>query len=230
MIQVDDLVCLPFFAGFSPAEVEQLLAIGRQRTFDEGQVVFGEALPDDCALFFAVKGAIRVSIAGKDHQQFVIGHAGEGTVFGEMSFVDGQVRSATITATAPLQTVTISRKTFMDFAAAEPAISLKIMTRLAHIISMRLRNADKFVMEAKTLLAAKPTFDTAPPPPPAKADPGKVSTTGLGTLDPDRQPDLFEKVEKLPQLQTAKPGGLQAKDVKNTPDVFHRGDPTHNSR
>lgn len=223
MIQPDDLLRLPFFAGFNQLEVAQLIAAGRQRVFEAGQVVFGENLPDDCSLFVAVRGGIRVTIAGKDHQQFVIGNAGEGTVFGEMSFCDGLPRSATITAIAPLETLSLSRVAFESLCSSDPSCGLKIARRLSHIISMRLRNADKFVVEAKA--SAAMATQAAPPPPPPPPPPMRVTTPGR-TIDLSAQPDLIATVDKLPKLENTQAGGLHDRDIKATPDIFHRGDPT----
>lgn len=229
MIEVEQLARLPFFQGFSGQEIAKLMSVCRHKVYQEGQVVFGEQLPDDCALFIAVQGGIRVAIEGKDHQRFVIGNAGEGTIFGEMSFVDGQPRSATITATSPLAIVSMSRQAYEGLAASDPAVALKIMRRLAHIISMRLRNADKFVVEAKAMVQnAQQAAPPAPPPPPPKPAlqmGGRVILPGGRVLDEKAIPSTFEQVEKLPQIENRPPGGLYDKDIKNAPDVFRRGDP-----
>ncbi len=228
MIEVEQLARLPFFQGFSGQEIAKLLSVARHNVYEAGQTVFGEALPDDCSLFIAVQGGIRVSIAGKDHQKFVIGNAGEGTIFGEMSFVDGQPRSATITATAPLTIVSVSRQAFSGLSASDPAVALKLMSRLAHIISMRLRNADKFVVEAKSVMAATPPPAPPPPPPPPRPEPprgGRVILPGGRVLDESTIPQTFQEVEKLPEISNRAPGGLQASDIKSSPDILHKGDP-----
>jgi len=229
VIEVEQLARLPFFQGFTGQEIAKLLSVARHKVYEAGQTVFGEALPDDCSLFIAVQGGIRVSIAGKDHQKFVIGNAGEGTIFGEMSFVDGQPRSATITSTAPLTIVSISRQAFQGLSASDPAVALKIMSRLAHIISMRLRNADKFVVEAKAMMASGAAAAAAPPPPPPppKLEPpkGRVILPGGRVLDESTIPQTFQEVEKLPEISNRSPGGLQASDIKSTPDFLKRGDP-----
>ncbi len=224
MVAVEDLLRLPFFQGFTFDDLSRLLASGRHRIYQNGQVVFGEGLPDDCSLFVAVRGGIRVTIAGKDHQRFVIGNAGEGTVFGEMSFVDSLPRSATITALSSLETVSLSRKGYEELCETDPAVALKLMRRLAHIISTRLRNADKFVAEAKSVAAAQQQAMPAPPPPPPPPPPMKVTVAGR-VLDLAKQPDLLQNATKLPDLQHNTGGGLHDSDIKATPNIFHRGDP-----
>jgi hypothetical protein len=229
LIAVEELARLPFFQGFSGQEISKLLSVCRHNVYKDGHVVFGEALPDDCSLFIAVHGGIRVSIAGKDHQKFVIGNAGEGTIFGEMSFVDGQPRSATITATSDLTIVSVSRQAFAGLCTSDPSVALKIMSRLAHVISMRLRNADKFVVEAKAMMA-QGAAPAAPPPPPQPQKPalqmgGRVILPGGRVLDEKSIPSTFEQVEKLPEISKRSPGGLQSSDIKDTPDVFKKGDP-----
>ena len=225
MIQVEDLQRLPFFAGFAPADIAGLISVGRQRIFQAGQVVFGENLPDDCSLFIAVRGGIRVSIAGKDHQQFVIGNAGQGTVFGEMSFCDGNPRSATITASSPLETVSISRQVYDDLCLSHPVVALNLMRRLAHIISMRLRTADKFVVEARATIANQQQQAPPPPPAPPPPQPMRVKIAGRA-LDLSSQPDLLQSVDKLPDIERNQSGGLHDTDITTRPDILRRGDPT----
>jgi hypothetical protein len=144
-----------------------------------------------------------------------------------MSFVDGQPRSATITATAPLTIVSLSRQAFQGLSASDPSVALKLMSRLAHIISMRLRNADKFVVEAKSMMSSAPPAPP-PPPPPSRPEPprgGRVILPGGRVLDESTIPQTFQEVEKLPEISNRAPGGLQASDIKSSPDILHKGDP-----
>ncbi|MEB3298984.1 MAG: cyclic nucleotide-binding domain-containing protein [Candidatus Sericytochromatia bacterium] len=211
-MSVENLSALPFFQGFSPDDLESLSVVMQAKTFSPGETIFAEGVPDDGALFVALKGGIRVSMEGKDHQQFTIGQAREGTVFGDMSFVDGHPRSGTVTAMTPLETMSLSRASFEVLSRTAPSAALKLMRRLAQLISMRLRNADKFVVEAKTMAQA------TPPEPPRT----RVVARGIGEVDETAQPSVFQPVSRLQQVEKRPAGGLTDKDIKERPDVFRR--------
>lgn len=214
-MSVASLSVLPFFQGFTQEDLESLVVVMQARTYAPGEAVFAEGVPDDGALFIALKGGIRVSMAGKDHQQFTIGQAREGTVFGDMSFVDGQPRSGTVTAMTSLETLSLARASFEVLCRTSPSAALKLMRRLAQLISMRLRNADKFVVEAKTMAQTAPP---SPPEPPRT----KVVSRGIGEIDETSQPSVFQPVTRLERTEKAPAGGLTERDVTERPDVFRR--------
>ena len=81
-----------------------------------------------------LKGTASVDISGT-----VVAELGAGEVIGEMSLLDHGPRTATITATSPMEVAALSIKAFDDLAKQSPALWRAIATGLAR----RLREEDR---------------------------------------------------------------------------------------
>lgn len=103
-----------------------------------------EYLPDDHILTeghdgyhggmgVVLRGSLSVVHAGHD----VIGHLADGDVFGEMSLIDDEPRSATLVADEQTEVALLSRGEFRSQIRQNPDIALKLMK----ILSRRLREA-----------------------------------------------------------------------------------------
>ena len=76
-----------------------------------------------------------LSVMRADHD--VIGHLGTGDVFGEMSLIDDEPRSATLVADEQTEVALLSRGEFRDQLRRHPEVALNLMK----ILSARLREA-----------------------------------------------------------------------------------------
>ncbi|OIP48481.1 MAG: hypothetical protein AUK28_04915 [Desulfobacterales bacterium CG2_30_60_27] len=82
------------FKPFSEDDLQALLRLGRLRKFDADEIIIREG-EDDSWIYFLLTG----SAAVMKHQKRVRTFNRSGDIFGEMSILDGQPRSATIRAT-----------------------------------------------------------------------------------------------------------------------------------
>lgn len=73
----------------------------------------------------------------------------EWDVFGEMSFLEGSPRSATVIATEDSVVYAISWDRFSEFMELKPAIAVKILLRFTEVLIKRLQ----FIDEAFTTIA-----------------------------------------------------------------------------
>ena len=87
------------FQGLPAALVAQFGAQTALMQFEDGEVVFQEGDTGDC-LYLLCQGSVRISKLGRGGRQETLGFIEAGQFFGEMSLVDGQPRSAQVTATA----------------------------------------------------------------------------------------------------------------------------------
>jgi CRP-like cAMP-binding protein len=55
---------------------------------------------------------------------------GAGDFFGEISLIDGQPRTATITATDAVEAITLERKAFQQLIADHPSVRLELLMAL----------------------------------------------------------------------------------------------------
>ena len=114
-----------------------------------------------------LNGGVKVSTLSADGKEIIFDLLSEGDFFGELSLLDGQPRTATVTTLVPSVLVILERDFFMPFLEAHPTIAI----RLLHILANRLRAADKFLEEvlfydsetrlAKRVMALKEIYGKA---------------------------------------------------------------------
>jgi CRP-like cAMP-binding protein len=80
-----------------------------------------------------VSGRLKV-VRGGDQ---VIAHLGAGDIFGEMSLIDEQPRSATVIAEEPSDVALLSPRDFRSAIAEHPDIAMRVL----NVLSRRLREA-----------------------------------------------------------------------------------------
>src|SRR5437867_1146813 len=81
------------FGSLSEAELVAILDLLHERTYTAGEVIFREGEPGLC-VYAVFKGEVAISNVGKDGNAR-LARLGPGEIFGEVSFLDGSLRSAT---------------------------------------------------------------------------------------------------------------------------------------
>ena len=120
---------VPLFDGLGRRQLAQLARLTDEvhRAKDEVLINKGEVGDE---FFVVVNGRVRV--IGDQNQSISLG-AGE--CFGEMSLLDGQPRSATVTTTAPSTLLVVHRADFDRWLTSNPSVMRALLTTL----SQRLR-------------------------------------------------------------------------------------------
>ncbi|MBI2718115.1 MAG: Crp/Fnr family transcriptional regulator [Rhizobiales bacterium] len=81
-------------------------------------------------VWFLLKGLARVSIYSVDGQRVGFLDMGPGTIFGELSALDGQPRSASVEAVEPCAVAILPRQRFLEALASQPGFSLAVARHL----------------------------------------------------------------------------------------------------
>lgn len=126
------------FSDLSDEELQELESIVQGRTFRKNEVIFHAQEPGS-ALFLIKRGSVKVSMEDRHGKEVILRILDEGDFFGEMSLLDGEHRSATITALEPCQALVIFRDQFMKFIPKHPKVVMKMLTT----VSRRLRQANE---------------------------------------------------------------------------------------
>lgn len=128
--EVDDLLCAE--------EAAALRQVTREATFAAGEEIFQQRTVDG-ALYAIRAGEVDVwyEHGGRRTQVALLG---EGYVFGEVGFVLGWPRTASVTARMPTTVTIIDKIGFDGFMAHYPAAALRIIMTLARLISFRLES------------------------------------------------------------------------------------------
>jgi CRP/FNR family cyclic AMP-dependent transcriptional regulator len=132
------------FVGLSEAELRELVAAARRRRFDRGETVFHQGDPAD-SLHLIVKGrfAARVITHVGDTVTFAIHSPGD--AFGELALVEpAGIRSTTVAALEPGETLAISRDAFDAVRRGHPEVH-EVLVRL---LAARVRLLSDHLLEA----------------------------------------------------------------------------------
>jgi CRP-like cAMP-binding protein len=124
---------VPLFRGLSRRHVRRIAYLARTKRFAAGTRIVRAGDPGN-AFFVIVDGSVRViPPTGKS----VI--RGRGECFGEMALLDGEPRSADVSAADDVLALTIGSAAFAKLLKSEPQLSLALL----RVLAARLRAAEK---------------------------------------------------------------------------------------
>ncbi len=137
------------FAGRKEQTLAALEQCMEKRHVAAGERIFARGDAGD-ELFLIRRGAVRIVLPLSDRQSHHIGTFGRGAFFGEMAFLDGEVRSANALAFVDTELYVLSRKAFDKFADEHRKLGLRLMEGIASVLASRLRytNAELRVLES----------------------------------------------------------------------------------
>jgi CRP/FNR family transcriptional regulator/CRP/FNR family cyclic AMP-dependent transcriptional regulator len=136
------------FSDLEPAELEAVAAITRQRHVPKGSIIFYADDPGN-ACYIVAEGKVKIVVNSGDGREHILGILSPPDLFGEMSLLDGQPRSATAIAVEDTQVLTIQREEFSKILRENAGIPMKLLT----VLSRRLRATDAHV-ESLAFLSA----------------------------------------------------------------------------
>lgn len=132
---------------------EETLAAFEQRMerrfYKAGDNIFRRGDTGD-ELYLIRSGAVRIMLPISGTQSHHLGTFGRGSFFGEMAFLDGDVRSADAVAFSDTNLYALSRKTFNAMADEHKKLALDLMEGVASVLASRLRytNAELRALES----------------------------------------------------------------------------------
>ncbi|TRZ90124.1 MAG: STAS domain-containing protein [Rhodocyclaceae bacterium] len=137
------------FAGRKEQTLAALEQCMEKRSVAKGETIFSRGNTGD-ELFLIRRGAVRIMLPLSDRQSHHLGTFGRGSFFGEMAFLDGEVRSANALAFVDTELYVLSRRAFDKFAEEHKKLGLRLMEGIASVLASRLRytNAELRVLES----------------------------------------------------------------------------------
>jgi CRP-like cAMP-binding protein len=127
-----------FLTQLAPAERAELERRGRRREWSRGEVVCREADTSDWVLVL-LAGRVKISSNTADGTEVVLEVRGPGSLVGELSAIDRQPRSATVTAMEKVTGLVVPYADFEAFLQGHGGVALLLLRTLAG----RLRDADR---------------------------------------------------------------------------------------
>ena len=125
------------FKEFLPEELEQISKMGVVRSLAAEEKIFEEG--DRAQSLFVIRhGTVQIQRAGKQ-QAVEVSQLGTGAHFGEMSFVDGEPRSATAVTAERSEVLEIGFDALRGYLDKHPPAAVKFYRSLSHFLAGRLR-------------------------------------------------------------------------------------------
>lgn len=123
----------PLFAGLSRKELESVAELGVTLEIAANQVLTKEGAIGQEA-FLIMSGNAHCTVG----DQIEVADLGPGDLFGEMSLLDGERRSATVIADTDMTVTVFNRGEFVRLVEASPVVAMKLLAAMA----ARLRAVD----------------------------------------------------------------------------------------
>jgi len=120
---------VPILQNFSPDNLRQLVMEIDTRHVPKGEEVVLQT-DESTDLYIILKGAVRVILSNSNGKECFLRRLGKGDFFGEMSFVDGKPRSASIFAEKKSDLAVLSRPMIYQALQKEPAFAFKLIESL----------------------------------------------------------------------------------------------------
>ena len=128
------------FADLDAAQLQALSRLATVRHVAAGAPILREAEPGD--LFFAlVRGEVKVFVDSPDGREVVLTHLQAGDFFGEMALLEGEPRSASVTALTESELVAIAREDLFSLLARDFTLTRKVLQTM----SARLRRSNEVI-------------------------------------------------------------------------------------
>ena len=138
MTHLDFLRNVSLFESLDQQELEALSEVTFTRTFSKDNVIILAEEEGD-TLFILKKGKVKVSIVSEGGREVILSLLGPGSVFGELSLLDGKPRSANVVATEETDLLMLRRADFLQLIYKTPQIATALLAELA----TRMRKTDR---------------------------------------------------------------------------------------
>jgi CRP/FNR family transcriptional regulator, cyclic AMP receptor protein len=119
--KVELLKRAPLFSGCSKSELRELAKTADELDLREGTVLTREGRPGR-EFFVLIEGTAEVTKKGKK-----IADLGPGDWLGEIALITDSPRTATVTATSPVDVLVITDRRFRSVVQTMPSIALKML-------------------------------------------------------------------------------------------------------
>jgi CRP/FNR family cyclic AMP-dependent transcriptional regulator len=132
------LKAVPFFTQLNDREFDVVRSVASERTYAKNAVVLTEGEMGD-SLYMIQSGKVKVVIGDEEGRELILKILGPGDFFGEMSMIDKQPRSASVTTIEPATFLVLSNAAFERCVEQAPRIANMVM----RILAQRVREADR---------------------------------------------------------------------------------------
>ncbi len=134
------------FSSLGDKELDLLLQATTTKRLKAKEVLCRKGDPGN-QLYGVLSGALKVATTGTDGKDVMFGLMGPGEVIGEIALLDGEERSATVTAVEPTELLTLHRRELIPFLETNPRAAIG----LAGVLAARVRQLSDRAEDRQTM-------------------------------------------------------------------------------
>jgi CRP/FNR family transcriptional regulator, cyclic AMP receptor protein len=127
---MDALSRSPLLGKLPGDSLSSLATVARRRTYRRGEVIFHQGDPGE-TLHVLQSGRVKIVIDSEAGNEALLNIMGPGECYGELSLIDGGVRSATVEALEQVETIVLQRRDFMELVEQNPRAFTSLLINLA---------------------------------------------------------------------------------------------------
>lgn len=128
------------FADCKSDELSDIILRGHYVRYRKGQEIMGQGEDGD-NLLIILSGFARISMVASNGHEIVLDYAEPGYVIGEIAFLDGGTRTATIEALSELTALSLTRAAFDEVIEKHHELALRMLKAMAR----RLRQSNDII-------------------------------------------------------------------------------------
>ena len=144
--RADYLKAVELFADLPRETLVGISNLCSWRTYAPGVMIFSEG-DTSGEVFFLAQGTVRASIYSAGGKNVIFQDVGAGSLFGELSVLDGMERSASIETRTDCLVAVLTADAFVGLLKREPELAIRLLRRL----SREIRRLSDRVVEFSTL-------------------------------------------------------------------------------
>jgi len=135
---------LPIFQDLTPEELALVARIAFERAYRDQATLFLENMPGE-VMYVIKSGSVDLSKRTPSGEDKVFVTLETGEFFGEMSLIDENPRSASATVRSGGELVVLSKKSFRELIASQPAVAAKVLFNILRVVNQRLRRMTELI-------------------------------------------------------------------------------------
>lgn len=146
---LEDLIRhVEIFDGLETRDVNKVLKIASGKKFAKGDLVFQEGDVGDC-FYLIIEGSVEITKKMPDGRSEIMATLREGDYFGEMALLDGDPRSASVTAIEETKLLEVRNSQFIKIIMNDDNFARKVLWAFCTTFARRLRHTNQLLGQFK---------------------------------------------------------------------------------
>jgi len=134
-------------AGLSEQDQENILGLCARRTFLRKTVIVSQG-SGGRDMYIIASGSLKVSVLSDQGKEISFAVLRKDDYFGELSLIDGRVRSATVTAIEDSELLVMGYSEYQRLLQEHPHTATQFLTRMLSTLANRLRETDEIYQDS----------------------------------------------------------------------------------